>query len=410
MGVRTAGLAAVLVAVLLVAGSAGLAPPAHAQARAAWKVSLDEVTAGKDVGVSVRLHGQPLYAKGAYQRRVPASNAKLLLTMALYNRVRPDSTITTTAAARTMTNGTVDGNLWIIGRGDPSVTGAGQFGKRLPFRPAHLALLARRISDNGVRRITGRVKGAVAYFKHDWWAHGWEATFPSTYAPLASGLSFQGNNDGERNIGDPEVRAARYVTRRLRALGVHVANEAGAGSLPSGTRRIAAIRSAPLRDMVTFTNRRSSNFFAEMLGKRLSVAAGTRPGTIAGGAREVQRWAAARDVAVTAYDASGLSYDNRVSPAGMTALLEHTAGGPTFTDVRVSLPRGGQGTLEDRLTDVLLRAKTGTLSGKSALSGWVWLERRRAWASFSILSQGTTKDQAVRMENRIVRVLAERAS
>lgn len=390
---------------------AGTAVPQHAQAqtRPGWKTSIDEVTAGKDVGVSVRLDGRPLYARRAYGRRVPASNEKLLLTMALYNRFSPASTITTTAAARTTTAGTIDGDLWIVGRGDAAVTGAGQFGKDLPFRPSHLALLARRIKDNGIRRVTGGVKGAVAYFARDWWATGWEASFPSTYAPLASGLSFQGNSDGGRNIGDPEVRAARYVTRRLRALGVQVALEAGAGSLPRGTRRVAAIRSVPLRDMVTYTNRRSSNFFAEMLGKRLSVAAGVRPGTIAGGASEVRRWAAARNVDVTAYDASGLSYDNRISPAGMTVLLEDAAQRRTFTAVRVSLPKGGQGTLEDRLTDVLVRAKTGTLQGKSALSGWVWLQRRQAWASFSILSKGTTKDTAVRMENRIVRVLAERA-
>ena len=392
---------------LLVAGTA-VPEHAQAQARAGWQTSIDEATAGKDVGVSVRLDGRPLYAQRAYDRRVPASNQKLLLTMALYNRVSPASTITTTAAARSRTSGTIDGNLWIIGRGDPTVTGSGQFGRDLPFRPSHLALLARRIKDNGVRRITGRVKGAVAYFARDWWATGWEASFPSTYAPLASGLSFEGNRDGWRNIGDPEARAARYVTRRLRALGVQVAHDAGAGSLPGGTRRIAAIRSVPLQDIVTYTNRKSSNFFAEMLGKRLSVSAGVRPGTIAGGADEVRRWAAARNVNVTAYDASGLSHDNRVSPAGMTALLEDTARRRTFTAVRVSLPKGGQGTLEDRLTDVLVRAKTGTLQRKSALSGWVWLERRQAWASFSILSKGTSKDAAVRMENRIVRVLAER--
>ena len=403
--VRAAGTAIAVAVALLLAVPA----PAAAQVRPAWKTSIDEATAGRDVGVSVRLHGEPLYAKGADKRRVPASNSKLLLTMALYDRISPASTITTTAAARTRVRGTVEGNLWIIGRGDPTVTGSGRFGKRLPFRPAHLALLARRIADSGVRRVTGRVKGAIAYFAHDWWARGWEASFPSLYAPLASGLSFQGNNDGTRNIANPEVLAARYVTRRLRALGVHVAHEAGAGSPPGGTRRIAAIRSVPLRNLVTFTNRRSSNFFAEMLGKRLSVASGVRPGTIAGGAHAVETWAAGHGVTVTAYDASGLSYDNRVSPAGLTALLEDTRSGPRFDDVRASLPKGGQGTLDDRLIDVLLRAKTGTLRNKSALSGWVWLERRQAWASFSILSKGMAKDAAVRMENRIVRVLAERA-
>lgn len=403
---RAGGFLAAVLAVALV-----LPVQASAEERPGWKVRIDEITRGKDVGVSVRLQGRPLYARDPYQRRVPASNEKLLLTMALYDAVSPGSTIITSAAAKVRTKGTIEGNLWVIGRGDPSVTGGARFGKQLPFRPSHLALLARRLHNNGIRRVTGRVKGAIAYFSHDWWARGWESHFASTYAPLASGLSFEGNRDDNgRHISDPEVRAARYLTRRLRALGVRVAHEAGAGSLPGGTKPLASITSVRLYEFVGYSNRKSSNYFAETLGKRLSVASGVRPGTIAGGGRAIERWASARGVNVTAYDGSGLSYDNRVSPAGMTVLLEKVRVSRNFNPVRLSLPRGGQGTLDNRLTDVLVRAKTGTLKGKSALSGYVYLERPGRWASFSILSKGTSKATAVEMENRIVRVLAERAN
>ena len=73
--------------------------------------------------------------------------------------------------------------------------------------------------------------------------------------------------------------------------------------------------------------------------------------------------------------------------------------------LRSTLPRGGQGTLEDRLEDVRVRAKTGTLIEISALSGWVWLQREHAWATFSILSKGITKTEAIHMKNAIVRVV-----
>jgi len=46
----------------------------------------------------------------------------------------------------------------------------------------------------------------------------------------------------------------------------------------------------------------------------------------------------------------------------------------------------------------------------SALSGWVWLRRRGAWAEFSIISSDIPKYRAVEIEDAIVRKLAGRAA
>jgi len=81
--------------------------------------------------------------------------------------------------------------------------------------------------------------------------------------------------------------------------------------------------------------------------------------------------------------------------------------GPTL---RASLPAGGQGTLKDRLRDIRIRAKTGTLDDASALSGWVWLERTGGWVEFSILSSGFNEWTAKTIEDRIVRIVSFRAS
>jgi hypothetical protein len=40
----------------------------------------------------------------------------------------------------------------------------------------------------------------------------------------------------------------------------------------------------------------------------------------------------------------------------------------------------------------------------------VWLEQEAAWAEFSIMSRGMSKADAVAIEDRIVRILAHRAS
>jgi D-alanyl-D-alanine carboxypeptidase len=77
--------------------------------------------------------------------------------------------------------------------------------------------------------------------------------------------------------------------------------------------------------------------------------------------------------------------------------------------LRGTLPAGGEGTLEERLEKVTVRANTGTLVEVSALGGWVWLEREDAWAAFSFRSSGRSTSQAKSVENRIVRVVAANA-
>jgi D-alanyl-D-alanine carboxypeptidase/D-alanyl-D-alanine-endopeptidase (penicillin-binding protein 4) len=134
------------------------------------------------------------------------------------------------------------------------------------------------------------------------------------------------------------------------------------------------------------------------------------PGSIAKGARVIETFAEARGVRVRAHDASGLSYDNRVNAEGVAHMLHVAERAPWGEVLRGTLPAGGEGTLDDRLADVTVRAKTGTLIEVSALSGWVWLEREDEWAAFSILSSGMNTDQAKSIENRIVRMVAANAA
>jgi D-alanyl-D-alanine carboxypeptidase/D-alanyl-D-alanine-endopeptidase (penicillin-binding protein 4) len=164
-----------------------------------------------------------------------------------------------------------------------------------------------------------------------------------------------------------------------------------------------------LIDLFRYTLRQSVNFFAEVLGKRLGVERSGRPGTIRKGAKSIHRWARHRDVHIKAYDSSGLSYSNRVSPKGITKLLAYAEDRSWHRSLHRALPAGGEGTLEDRLEDVRLRAKTGTLDEVSALSGWVWLKREGRWSAFSIMSSGMSKDKASKKEDKIVHILYNHA-
>jgi len=168
---------------------------------------------------------------------------------------------------------------------------------------------------------------------------------------------------------------------------------------------IARIRSATLSDILRRQNIASDNLDAETLSKLLAVTAGSR-GSIAQGAALIQGWARAHGADVTCFDASGLSYKDRVTAGDMARLLSEARARSWSDALFRSLPMPGEGTLGGRLAGVPVSAKTGTLiQGVSALSGYVLLADGRM-ASFSILSRGLSKDQAVAVEDALVRLLA----
>jgi D-alanyl-D-alanine carboxypeptidase len=382
-----------------------------AVARPGWKRDLDRIMRNKPMGLHVRDEGKTLYSWSAKSKRVPASNQKLLLSMALLDRLEPDTRLATSALGRRVRSGTLRGNLFVIGRGNPTLTSGGSFAGSLPIKPTYLGRLAKKIKASGVRRIAGRVVGARTHFAHDWWASGWKSSFPSSQVALPAALNLDGNLRRGRHIANPEFRVAETLTQRLKSIGVRVGGrpKSGAGPPDYARKLVAKVRSPRLASMMRFMNRKSSNFFAEVLGKLLAVQRSGPPGTIAKGARGIEAWAARYNVRVAAHDASGLSSSNRVSPRGLTRLLGVAQKRPWGKRLRSTLPTGGEGTLENRLHGVRVRAKTGTLDGVSTLSGWVRLRRADSWAEFSIMSRGMSKSRAVQIEDRIVRLLRKRA-
>jgi len=385
----------------------GLATLARAQPTAtplatqpAWMANIQAAIGDRAVSVAIGQDGALWFHHLAYVRRPPASNEKLLLSMALLQRYRPERTIRTNASAAAMPgpHGVVRGDLWIMGHGDPGIDGS------------RIIALARAIRNAGVRHIRGSVMGNTGPFVRDWWARGWKDYFPADYIPLPTALTYQENTDRHGvHITDPERRAATKLTARLRHLGISVRREPGMGHAPTGLRPIAQILSPPLQDLIRRMDLKSRNFWAEVLGKYLGAAEWGR-GTIANGARAIERFTRMHGQDFTAYDSSGLSYANRASARGILELLWDADGSSWGTILRDALPSGGRGTLEDRLTDVRIRAKTGTLDDVSALSGWVWLTKTGGWVEFSILSSGFNEWTAKKIEDRIVRIVSFQAS
>ena len=362
---------------------------------------IDDLVAGHHVSVAVGYQGNFLYRHDAAIRRTPASNEKLLLSMAILDAIGPDELISTRVRAESPPDedGVIEGNVWIIGRGDPE-TG----------RP-EMADLAKQMKQAGIVRVHGRVFGSTSYFAHDWWAVGWKDDFPEVEVPIPTALTFEGNvGPSGGHFDDPELRAAKSLLHQLEVRGIKVSGHAGAGSAAKGLSTVAEVLSAPMQTLLRKMNVHSINFFAEVLGKGLGAAVKGVPGTIVKCANAVSAFEDENGIArFEHHDCSGLSYANRVTAAGIVRLLWVADDAPWLTDLRAALPHRGQGTLIHRLHGLRVRAKTGTLTSISALSGWVWLDHEGAWAEFSILSKGMSKTAAVHMEDAIVKAVQRNA-
>ena len=140
---------------------------------------------------------------------------------------------------------------------------------------------------------------------------------------------------------------------------------------------IATLAPAPLAEDIMTINKVSQNLHAELLLRRLGLIEGT--GSIADGQVVVRRMLDEAGVgthAVSLSDGSGMSTYNRVTPRGMTTLLQWIARQSWGDEWRRTLPVGGtDGTLARRFANTPLAgrifAKTGTLNATNALAGYM---------------------------------------
>jgi len=213
---------------------------------------------------------------------------------------------------------------------------------------------------------------------------------------------------------DPVELFGRSMLAALRAQGVRIEGGLARERQRESAREVARI-ATPVRDLLVPINTWSNNACADQLFLALGHAHGGA-GTREGGARAARKALEQLGVSTAGYaqvDGSGLSRDNRVSPAQITALIEAVLrrGGRTAMAYVDSLAVPGEkGTLEQRHQSGKLRAKTGFIAGTSALSGLVATADGRTLV-FSILVdyprfEGLNRECWKPMEDDIVSLLA----
>lgn len=360
--------------------------------RADWTQAIEQAVAGREVSVAVGAGDRILFLHAGAVRRIPASNQKLLTSMAALNAFGPGHRFPTIAASRKPPKGgVIRGDLWLVGSGDPELDAAS------------MTRLAAAVHAAGITRITGSVVGDTSAFTREWWAPGWIPGLSRSYVTRTTALAF----DANAGSGLPEEAAAASLTAAIRSRAIEVTGEPATGEAPAGLDAVARIGSRPLRDLLAIQNQGSANFYAETLLKALGAETSGVIGSTAAGAEAVAAWAASHGVNAEVKDGSGLSHQDRVSAQGLATLLLLAQDEPWGAVLDASLASAGEGTLEGRLIGMPVRAKTGTLfeTPVSSLSGYV-TEAGGTRVAFSVISRGLDKSTAIAIEDAIVRALA----
>lgn len=410
------------------------------------------------VGVHIRdvATGKTLFQRNATKLLNPASNVKLVTTAAALAKLGPSYRFSTIAYRDPdLRNGTLNGNLYVKGRGDPTLTNEKLFG------------LVNEIALRGIDRIQGDLIVDDSFFDNVYEGPGWEqersdqsyaapmsalsvnfGTFSVRVVPadhaygaakvmvwpavpmfeLTSQVETRGpgtprrifvgtTREGEKvkvtvrgfiasddhlgatvykRVYEPTLYAGQVIQRFLEMRGVTLKGKVRIGRVGRGAIPIAYLASEPLADITSTLNKYSNNFIAEQILKTMGAELSNGPGTWQSGCQVIADFLHEIGIPRGSYvlgNGSGLNDINRFTPEQLTLILEamhkRVEVRPEF---EASLAVAGKsGTINSRFANTpaesRLRAKTGTLTGVSALSGFVVTRENRLLA-FSVMMNG----------------------
>ena len=324
--------------------------------------------------------GRTIYTDRATHAVAPASVTKLIVAATALDVLGSTFRYRTIFASHQAIGdgGKLDGNLWFVGSGDPSLCSQ-------DVRDG-VGVLVR----DGLTAVTGSVAVDPSAMRGPELNPNWDPDDAGEdYAAPISALSIDGDTiesskvvDGvdERfwtPVRDVPQYAAGIVERLLRARGVAIGARPVVEPAPLDSIVLWDHASQPLRALERHMLFLSDNHYAEQLLRTLGGEAGGTPDD-AGGLAVERRFLSERGIPVPGLrleDGSGLSDGNRVAAITFARLLSDAELRGGSGALYLLLPLGGkEGTLEGYdFTGALgrVRAKSGHLSGVSALAGYV---------------------------------------
>ena len=194
-------------------------------------------------------------------------------------------------------------------------------------------------------------------------------------------------------VVNPANNFLQSFQQALATEGIPVKQTLVASASRNSNQELATVESPPLAELVRETNRESNNLYAEVLLRLLGKVTDKipLPPTLTGkmpvpqedtgesGLKELKTVLTQLGVNPNSYrlaDGSGLSRHNLITPEALVETLRFMANSPAASIYRASLSIAGEsGTLKNRFNitpnRVILQGKTGTMSGVSALSGYI---------------------------------------
>ena len=366
-------------------------------------VPLDGLTGGRSGIVVDPAAGHVLYDRDSDSAVMPASTMKVITATAALDLLGPEHVF----ATRVFSTGPE--SVVLVGGGDPYLSS----GATATLHPER-ASLDRLAADTAEQlRAAGSTRITLSWDDSLFQGTGWHPEWPDTYADQVTRVSalsvdqgrLAGASPGPRST-TPAADAAKAFAASLAGHGITVSSRSAlTGSLPDPAAQLAVVESAPLAAIVEDLLVQSDNDAAEVVAHQVGVAAGTG-GTFEGaaaGVEEVLRDRRLWNEAAVIRDGSGLSRSNRVTPAMLAGAVALGTEDARFRPVLTGLPVGAAtGTLTPRFTGTgaergrgRIRAKTGTLSGTSALAGYTVTDSG-AVVTFSFVVNDASGDDAAR--------------
>jgi D-alanyl-D-alanine carboxypeptidase/D-alanyl-D-alanine-endopeptidase (penicillin-binding protein 4) len=393
--------------------------------------------------------GELLEVRKPLMRMPPASVTKALTAVYALDALGEDHVFKTEIIATgPVSNGRVDGDLILVGSGDPTLD------------TDRLGAMAAALKDSGIREITGKLRSYAAALPEVPWIDPDQPDHVG-YNPAIGGLNLNYNRvhfEWKRQSGGyqvtmeararkfrPEVRVARmsiedrrspiYTYRNVsgvdswtvakgalgregarwlpvrhpgdyaadvfqtlaRSYGIVLKRGGPLAERPEGT-VVASSESPSLPVILKAMLKYSTNLTAEATGLSASVARGGSIADLAGSAAKMNGWLndtlGCRSAGFV--DHSGLGYGSRVTAVDMVKAL---ASANKAGQLKPLLKDFALGEVDPEAKKAVVKAKTGTLNFVSALGGYVTAANGRELV-FAIFTADTERRDAIKPDER----------
>ena len=315
-----------------------------------------------------------LYKVNERQALRPASTMKLVTAITALDRLGGSYQFRTQLYhTGSIEDNTLKGDLYCVGGFDPA------------FNGDDLRAFVESVHQMGIDTICGRVVADLSMKDADLLGEGWcwDDDNPKL-SPLSIGRDIEFLDRFVKKLSEDSIVFA----------GIRLSNS----SLPNDA-RILCTRTHTMDQILQRMMKVSDNFYAEAMFYQLGAAIGRRPAKAKDAASVVKQLIQKVGNGKNPYrvaDGSGLSLYNYVTPELEMRLLRYAyLNSQIYQHLLPSLPIAGRdGTLKTRMKGTFaeenVKAKTGTVTGVSALAGYCTAANGHQLC-FSIINQGIMK-------------------